>query len=236
MCAINIQGKGFYNSVEIDTNLVAGVYGKDTNPIGFIEKAVNDNRVLYWDKKMSQALFEIPGLQLPDNLNRLDSNVIIRKTNVLVNSFPQNSSKKVEKSSTSRSSLDVTEQSIKEAETDRAERKTSSARFSLKYANEIAERQFKDNEKFGFHVTDEKLNEAIKSTARMVDRMSKHLDILPEDRIGKALKSNSSYDKSVENTTICVRTLSYNQFGYKKGRRGTPALTLFLIIYCSWKR
>ena len=129
-----------------------------------------------------------------------------------------------------RYSLNVTEQSIKDAETDRAERKTSSARFSLKYANEIAERQFKDDEKFGFHVTDEKLNEAIESTARMVDMMSKHLDILPEDKIGKkneTIKSNSSYDKSIENTTICVRTLAYNQFGYKKGRRGTPALTLF---------
>lgn len=226
MCAINIQGEGYYNSVKIDTNLIASAYGKDNNPIGFIKRAVNENRVLYWDKKMSQALFEIPGLQLPDNLNRLDSNVIIRKTNANVNSFSQNSSKKVEKTSTSRSSLDVTEQSIKEAETDRAERKTSSARFSLKYANEIAERQFKDNEKFGFHVTDEKLSEAIESTARMVDRMSKHLDILPEDKIGKkneTIKSNSSYDKSIENTTICVRTLSYNQFVDKvQERLGRP--------------
>lgn len=226
MCAINIQGEGYYNSVKIDTNLIASAYGKDNNPIGFIKRAVNENRVLHWDKKMSQALFEIPGLQLPDNLNRLDSNVIIRKTNANVNSFLQNSSKKVEKTSTSRSSLDVTEQSIKEAETDRAERKTSSARFSLKYANEIAERQFKDNEKFGFHVTDEKLSEAIESTARMVDRMSKHLDILPEDKIGKkneTIKSNSSYDKSIENTTICVRTLSYNQFVDKvQERLGRP--------------
>lgn len=28
---------------------------------------------------MSQSLFETPGLQLPDNLNAIDSNTIIRK-------------------------------------------------------------------------------------------------------------------------------------------------------------
>ena len=107
MCAINIQGEGYYNSVKIDTNLIASAYGKDNNPIGFIKRAVDEDRVLYWDKKMSQTLFEIPGLQLPDNLNRLSSNVIIRKTNANVNGFSQNSSKKVEKISTSRKSIDV---------------------------------------------------------------------------------------------------------------------------------
>lgn len=40
---------------------------------------VDDGRLLYWDKKMSQSLFETPGLQLPDNLNAIDSNTIIRK-------------------------------------------------------------------------------------------------------------------------------------------------------------
>lgn len=58
---------------------MTSVYGKDANPIGFIVRAVNENRVLYWDKKISQELFETPGLQLPDNLNNLDSNIIIRK-------------------------------------------------------------------------------------------------------------------------------------------------------------
>ena len=87
MCAIKINGKGYYNSVEIESNVIASVYGKDTNPIGFIETAIKENRVLYWNKKMSQRLFAIPGLQLPDNLNNLDSNNIIRKTKVFVNTF-----------------------------------------------------------------------------------------------------------------------------------------------------
>lgn len=79
ICSIKADGKGFYNTVEIDANIVTSVYGKDSNLVGFLEKAVNENRLLFWDKKMSQTLFNIPGLQLPDNINKLDSNVIIRK-------------------------------------------------------------------------------------------------------------------------------------------------------------
>ena len=33
--------------------------------------------MLYWDKKMSQSLFDSPGLQLPDEINKLDSNNVI---------------------------------------------------------------------------------------------------------------------------------------------------------------
>ncbi len=79
LCSIKINGKGNYNNIEIDANILTSVYGKDANPIGFIEKAVNENRVLYWDKKISQELFSTPGLQLPDNLYNLDSNTIIRQ-------------------------------------------------------------------------------------------------------------------------------------------------------------
>ena len=85
VCSIKIDGKGNYNNVEVEANVVTSVYGKDTNPTGFIEKAVEDNRVLYWNKKMSQELFDTPGLQLPDNINTLDSNVIIRKISDNVN-------------------------------------------------------------------------------------------------------------------------------------------------------
>ncbi len=79
LCSIKIDGKGNYNDIEIEANILTSVYGKDTNPIGFVKKAVEENRVLYWDKKMSQVLFETPGLQLPDNLNNLNSNFIILK-------------------------------------------------------------------------------------------------------------------------------------------------------------
>lgn len=85
LCSIKINGTGFYNNVELESNVVTSVYGKDTNPVGFVEKAVDENRLLYWDKKMSQKLFDIPGLQLPDNIYNLDSNTIIRKIGENVN-------------------------------------------------------------------------------------------------------------------------------------------------------
>ena len=85
VCSIKIDGKGNFNNVEVEANVVTSVYGKDTNPTGFIEKAVDDKRVLYWNKKMSQKLFDTPGLQLPDNINAIDSNVIIRKISRNVN-------------------------------------------------------------------------------------------------------------------------------------------------------
>ena len=95
MCAININGNGFYNDIRIDTNLISSVYGKDSNPIGFIEKAVDEDRILYWNKKISQDLFSIPGLQLPDNLLNLDSNIIIRKSKWIVNTNLKNSTQKL---------------------------------------------------------------------------------------------------------------------------------------------
>lgn len=45
------NGKGTYNNIRVETNLVTSIYGKDTNPQGFIDTAVKDERVLYWDKR-----------------------------------------------------------------------------------------------------------------------------------------------------------------------------------------
>lgn len=100
----------------------------------------------------------------------------------------------------------IDEQTLKEKRT------MGSARFSLAKASEIAENQTAYNEKMQFVVDENVLKKGIESTARMVKLLSENKELLPEDRIGKVLKSNSSYDKSVENTTICVRTLAYNEF------------------------
>ena len=43
--------------------------------------------VLYWNKEKSQELTKTPGIQFPDKINSLDSNVIIRKAKDFVNSF-----------------------------------------------------------------------------------------------------------------------------------------------------
>lgn len=96
-----------------------------------------------------------------------------------------------------------------------AEAKTrgmSDVRFSLQFADDIAENQRKFVRDSKAALTPEELELAIEQTAEMVEIMSEHKNILPEDKIGKTLVKNGSYDYSVENTTICVRTLAYNSF------------------------
>lgn len=85
------------------------------------------------------------------------------------------------------------------------------ARFSLKYADTIAYNQRITAQNRSF-ITMEELNKAIADTDRMVGVMKPHEKILPKDKEGKTLVKNGSYDVSVENTTVCIRTLSYNAF------------------------
>jgi hypothetical protein len=37
--------------------------------------------------------------------------------------------------------------------------------------------------------------------------MKPYANILPQDKVGKTLVKNGSYDVSVENTTVCIRTI-----------------------------
>ena len=85
------------------------------------------------------------------------------------------------------------------------------SRFSLKYADAIAYNQRITAQNRSF-ITMEELDKAIADTDRMVGVMKPHEKILPKDKEGKTLVKNGSYDVSVENTTICIRTLSYNAF------------------------
>ena len=85
-------------------------------------------------------------------------------------------------------------------------------KYSISYNTEIAKGQSDYITAHKAYVTAVELEEAQKVTAAMVDVMMKCSSILPEDKIGKVLTKNGSYDRSVENTTICVRTLAYNEF------------------------
>jgi hypothetical protein len=93
-----------------------------------------------------------------------------------------------------------------------ADKMNGDTRYSIVYATDIANNQEDWYEKHAKNISKEELSSGIKKAREMVDIMSKYSPILPEDKIGKTLVSNGSYDKSVENTTICVRTLAYNQF------------------------
>ncbi len=86
------------------------------------------------------------------------------------------------------------------------------SQFSLKFAPQIAEAQREYIDEHNSAITSVELDRAIDQTKKMVDKMSSHADILPKDTVGKTLVKNGSYDISVENTTICIRTLAYNSF------------------------
>ena len=86
------------------------------------------------------------------------------------------------------------------------------AQFSLKFSKDIAKAQMEYIDEHNTAITSTELDRAIEQTQEMVDIMSEHSDILPKDTVGKTLVKNGSYDVSVENTTVCIRSLAYNSF------------------------
>ena len=90
--------------------------------------------------------------------------------------------------------------------------KISDAKFSIEFAGDIANKQRKFAADGLSRISSEELEQAIADTAHMVNEMKPYANILPQDKVGKTLVKNGSYDVSVENTTVCIRTLAYNSF------------------------
>lgn len=91
IAAVMLNGIGNYGNEEISANILTSTYGRN-NFNDFIQRNLDQETVLYVDKEKSQELFKTPGLQLPSNLEHLDSNAIIRKSTAFVNSFQKKSS------------------------------------------------------------------------------------------------------------------------------------------------
>ena len=94
----------------------------------------------------------------------------------------------------------------------KASGKVSDAKFSIEFADDIANKQRQFAADGLSRISSEELEKAIADTAHMVNEMKPYANILPQDKVGKTLVKNGSYDVSVENTTVCVRTLAYNSF------------------------
>ena len=90
--------------------------------------------------------------------------------------------------------------------------KVNDAHFSIEFADNIANNQRKYVADGLSRISSEELEKAIADTAHMVNEMKPYANILPQDKVGKTLVKNGSYDVSVENTTVCIRTLAYNSF------------------------
>lgn len=89
--AISINRPANLNDLEITANLLASAYGKKSFS-SFLQNNLKRGTILYWDKEKSQELFETLGVQFPDNLNSLDSDTIIRKSQAFVNSLKKKNS------------------------------------------------------------------------------------------------------------------------------------------------
>ena len=94
----------------------------------------------------------------------------------------------------------------------KASGKVSDAKFSIEFADDIANKQRQFAADGLSRISSEELEKAIADTAHMVNEMKPYANILPQDKVGKTLVKNGSYDVSVENTTVCIRTLAYNSF------------------------
>lgn len=84
ICIIKPNGKGVYESEFVNSNFMLSIYGKDKQFEIYLNNSINHKNILYWNKKNSQELFRLWGYQLPQNLNRLDSGIILHKSKAFV--------------------------------------------------------------------------------------------------------------------------------------------------------
>ena len=82
--SVRPNGKGRYELENIDSNFVTSIYGRE-NFEKHINRVIITNNLLYCNKEKSQELFSVLGLQSSKGLNNLDSNIIIHKSQNIVN-------------------------------------------------------------------------------------------------------------------------------------------------------
>lgn len=95
--AVKPSGSGRYNNILIDSNFIMSFYGRK-NFDQFVNKAIDENKLLYWDKEKSQELYSVLRVQFPHGLYNLDSDTIIHKSQAFVNTSDEKNTKKEENS------------------------------------------------------------------------------------------------------------------------------------------
>lgn len=93
--SVKPNGRGRYELETIESNFITSVHGRE-NFIQQIKNATKQEKILFCDKEKSQEMFERWGLQLSELTNILDFNIIIHKSNNIVNSFSEKNSDKSE--------------------------------------------------------------------------------------------------------------------------------------------
>lgn len=109
--SIKPNGTGTYELEKVDSNFITSVYGRN-NFEDYIEKIVNEDKMLFWDKEKSQELFRVSGLQSPKCLNSLNSDIIIHQSRNIVNDISE------EKINLSKETTDRTKEESQEGNTE----------------------------------------------------------------------------------------------------------------------
>lgn len=84
IASIKPNGQGFYELEMQESNFITSIYGRE-NFEEFINRAINNNKILFIDKQKSQELFSVLGLEFSKGLNSLDFNTIIHQSHNIVN-------------------------------------------------------------------------------------------------------------------------------------------------------
>lgn len=84
LAAIRFDGRGRYNNVQIDANVMTSAYGR-TGVNNFVKDALEENRILDVNKEKSQFLEKSPGVQFPDELYKASFEDNIARFRRLVN-------------------------------------------------------------------------------------------------------------------------------------------------------
>lgn len=84
IASIKPNGQGFYELEMQESNFITSIYGRE-NFKEFINRAINNNKILFIDKQKSQELFSVLGLEFSKGLNSLDFNTIIHQSHNIVN-------------------------------------------------------------------------------------------------------------------------------------------------------
>lgn len=82
--AIKADGSGRFNGILVDSNFITSMYGRERFA-KFLERCIKGNKLLYVDQKKSQSLSISSSVQFAEQLKGISSNVIIRKSDVIVN-------------------------------------------------------------------------------------------------------------------------------------------------------
>ena len=92
--AIRPNGEGKYDLHITSSNFITSIHGRD-NINNQLNIAIEQDKLLFIDKRKSQELLRVPGLQLSRGVSNLDPNIIIHQSRNIVNPISEKTAEKL---------------------------------------------------------------------------------------------------------------------------------------------